>query len=92
VPNAGLGLGATYARTSDEAQAHAALQQVVPSWNRFLALCAVLEGSLADIAEWLPLRKFSCFTGKEMASLVRALFEDSPKRHNILQSIAEMTT
>ena len=69
----------------------AALLQVVPSWGRFLALCAVLEGSLTDIADWLPSRKFASFTGKEMTGLVKALFEDSAKRNAVLSSIAQMS-
>jgi hypothetical protein len=48
---------------------------------------AILEGSLSDIADWLPSRRFSCFTGCEVTNLVKALFEDSPKRQAILESI-----
>mmetsp|Transcript_21014 Transcript_21014/g.30337 ORF Transcript_21014/g.30337 Transcript_21014/m.30337 type:complete len:765 (+) Transcript_21014:80-2374(+) len=67
------------------------LLTLVGSWGKFCALSDLLEFSLSEIAEWLPRRKFSSFTGNEMASLVRALFEDSARRQNILSSILEIS-
>lgn len=81
-----------HAIDSAEHKANLALAQVCPSWPRFIAMCAVLEASLTDIADWLPSRRLACFTGREMAGLVRALFEESPKRHAILQSVDEMSS
>lgn len=52
----------------------------------------LLECSLADLADWLPRRKFAAFTGAEMDGLVRALFEDTPKRQALLANILEMAT
>jgi len=81
-----------HAIDSAEHKANLALAQVCPSWPRFIAACAVLEASLTDIADWLPSRRLACFTGREMAGLVRALFEESPKRQAILQSVDEMSS
>eukprot|EP00596_Hydrurales_sp_CCMP1899_P008559 CAMPEP_0119049468 /NCGR_PEP_ID=MMETSP1177-20130426/64842_1 /TAXON_ID=2985 /ORGANISM="Ochromonas sp, Strain CCMP1899" /LENGTH=658 /DNA_ID=CAMNT_0007026749 /DNA_START=596 /DNA_END=2572 /DNA_ORIENTATION=- len=69
-----------------------AVCKIVPSWSKFCALTDLLEYSLSEVAEWLPRRKFSSFTGSEMNKLIKALFEDSPRRKGILNSILEMTS
>ena len=45
----------------------------VPSWGRFLALTLTLEGSLSDLADWLPSRRFSSFTAAEVR-LISAMY------------------
>ena len=52
----------------------------------------LLEYSLSEVADWLPRKKFSSFTGNEMTSLIKALFEDTPRRQSILESILEMSS
>lgn len=37
-------------------------------------------------------RKFASFSGNEMSNMIRALFEDSPRRKGILNSILEMSS
>ena len=37
-------------------------------------------------------RKFSSFTRSEMMSLIKALFQESPRRQLVLSTIAEMRT
>jgi hypothetical protein len=69
-----------------------ALQRVCGSWRKFVALADLLEFSLSDVADWLPRKKFAPFTGSEMAALIRALFEDSPRRQTVLASILEMSS
>lgn len=68
------------------------LQRVCTNWRKFLALTDLLEYSLSDVAEYLPRKKFAAFTGSEMTSLIRALFEDSPRRQTVLTSILEMSS
>lgn len=67
-------------------------QQVCASWKKFGALSDLLEYSLSEIADQLPLRKFSAFTGHEMCRLIKALFEDTPRRQTILNSIMDMAS
>lgn len=62
------------------------------SWTKFCALTDLLEYSASEVAEWLPRRKFSSFTGNEMTSLIKALFEDSARRQGILTAILEMSS
>jgi hypothetical protein len=62
------------------------------SWTKFCALTDLLEYSASEVAEWLPRRKFSSFTGNEMSSLIKALFEDSSRRQGILTAILEMSS
>ena len=69
-----------------------AVCKIVSSWSKFCALTDLLEYSLSEVAEWLPRRKFSSFTGSEMSKMIKALFEDSPRRKGILNSILEMTS
>ena len=68
------------------------LKQICPSWSKFVALTDLLEYNLNDIADGLSRKKFANFTTKEMTSLIKALFEDTPKRQTLLQSIADMAT
>jgi hypothetical protein len=68
------------------------LGKAAASWSKFCALTDLLEYSLSEVAEWLPRRKFAAFTGSEMTGLIKALFEDSPRRQGILKSILEMTS
>ena len=68
------------------------LSRICPSWWKFCALTDLLEYSLSEVAEWLPRKKFASFTGNEMTALIKALFEDTPKRQGILTSILEMST
>ncbi len=69
-----------------------ALQTVCPSWSKFAALTDLLEFSLSDIVEWLPHKKFAAFSGQEMNSLVRALFENNEKRRAVLHAILTMSS
>ena len=62
------------------------------SWVKFLALTDLLEFSLSDVAEWLPRKKFATFTGSEMTALIKALFEDTPRRQTLLASILQMSS
>lgn len=68
------------------------LQKNCFSWNKFVALSDLLDYSLSEVAEWLPRKKFSSFTGNEMTSLIKALFEDTPRRQTVLTSILEMSS
>ena len=77
---------------SGEGKDDDSLQRVCGSWRKFLALTDLLEFSLSEVAEWLPRKKFASFTGGEMNALIRALFEDSPRRQGILSSILEMSS
>ena len=77
--------------TSRSAQQDDGLVRVCGSWRKFLALTDLLEYTLADVAEQLPRKKFAAFTGGEMNTLIKALFEDSPRRQTILTSILEMS-
>ena len=78
--------------TSDNKDDDEGLQRVCGSWHKFQALTDLLEFSLSEVAEWLPRKKFSSFTGSEMTSLIKALFDDSPRRQTILASILEMSS
>jgi hypothetical protein len=62
------------------------------SWKKFCGLTDLLNYSLSEVAEWLPKKKFSHFTGSEMTTLLMALFEDSPKRKTLLNTILEMSS
>jgi len=68
------------------------MQRICTSWKKFLALTDLLEYSLSEVAEWLPRKKFSSFTGQEMTNLIQALFEDTPRRQTVLASILEMSS
>ncbi|RYH19636.1 hypothetical protein EON65_25825 [archaeon] len=54
---------------------------------KFVVLTDLLDYSLTDIAEALSSQRCVMFTSKEMTRLVLALFEDSPKRQALLDSI-----
>lgn len=60
------------------------------SWRKFVMLTEVLDYSLYDIAEALSTNKCNCFTSKEMTKLIIALFEDTPKRQALLDSIKQV--
>eukprot|EP01041_Mallomonas_annulata_P000737 gene737-1415_t len=64
---------------------------VAGSWLKFLALQQLLEFSLTEISEALQRRKFSSFTAIELNGLIKALFDESPRRQNILTAIMQMT-
>ena len=68
------------------------MNRAVASWVKFCVLTDLLEYSLSEVAEWLKRRKFVSFTGSEMSTIVRALFDDSTRRQEVLKSILEMTT
>jgi centromere/kinetochore protein ZW10 len=76
----------------EDMQSDAEMCKCVASWGKFLAITDLLEYTLSDIAEALPKRKFSSFTGTEMTLLIKALFEDSSRRQAILTSILDMST
>ena len=63
---------------------------VCPSWDKFVALTDLLDYNLNDIADGLSRKKFACFTSLEISNLIKALFEDSPRRQSLLNSIAEV--
>eukprot|EP00981_Chlorochromonas_danica_P013390 scaffold6314_cov273-Ochromonas_danica.AAC.3 len=58
-----------------------------PSWRKFVVLADLLDYSLYDIADALSANKCSAFTSKEMIKLIMALFEDTPRRQSLLDSI-----
>jgi hypothetical protein len=60
------------------------------SWKKFLLLTDLLDYSLYDIADALSTHQCSVFTSKEMIQLIGALFEESPKRQALLESIQQM--
>ncbi len=60
------------------------------SWDKFIALTDLLDYNLNDIADGLSRKKFVSFTSVEMTNLVKALFEDTPRRQSLLQSIADV--
>ena len=64
---------------------------MVPSWNKFSVLTELLDYSISEVTEWLPRKKFSSFTPQELGALIKALFEDSERRQNILNLILEMS-
>lgn len=84
--------GSAELREGDRGTEDDDLQRVCGCWRKFLALTDLLEYSLSDVADWLPRKKFASFTGTEMAGLIRALFEDSPRRQTLLTSILEMSS
>ena len=67
------------------------LNAMVPSWNKFNVLTELLDFSISEVTEWLPRKKFSSFTPQELGALIKALFEDSERRQNILNLILEMS-
>lgn len=70
----------------------AALQRICARWSKFLGLTDLLEYNLADVAEWLPRKKFAAFSGQEMTQLIKALFEDTPRRQSILTAVLELSS
>lgn len=65
------------------------MEKHAPSWHKFCSLADLLEMSASEVAEWLPRRKFAAFTGQEMTSLIKALFEDSPRRVLLLKALQD---
>ena len=57
-----------------------------------MALTDLLEYSLSEISEMLSASKFSLFTEAEICSLIRAIFEDSPRRKTLLSAIQDRAT
>lgn len=51
-----------------------------------------MEFKLNDIANGLNRKRFADFTAAEMIKLVKALFEDSPRRQTLLASIEALPT
>lgn len=60
-----------------------------PSWRKLATLTELLDYSLYDIAEAISCQRCSCFTAREMTRLIGALFEDTPKRQALLDSIKQ---
>jgi hypothetical protein len=81
-------------RTSSQptADPRNAVQDLTSSSGKFMALTDLLEYKLNDIAEGLNRRKFVDFTAAEMIKLVKALFEDTPRRQTLLNSIEALPT
>ena len=71
-------------------QTDSAVLRSVPHWRKFAALTDVLGYSVTDIAEWLPRRKFADFSASELTGLVRALFDESPRRAKLLAGIDDL--
>lgn len=67
------------------------LHALIPSWNKFCVLTELLDFSISEVTEWLPRKKFTSFTAQELGALIKALFEDSVRRQNILNLILEMS-
>jgi hypothetical protein len=81
-------IGSCLPSTDDiDSKGLAAMDNYAPSWQKFCSLADLLEMSTAEVAEWLPRKKFATFTGHEMSSLIRALFEDSPRRTFLLKTV-----
>lgn len=85
-------VGCIICRTLFPAKDDESINRVCASWKKFLALTDLLEYSLNELADWLPRKKFSSFTGSEMTILIKAMFEDSPMRQGILASVLEMSS
>ena len=66
--------------------------KVCASWKKFLALTDLLEYNLTDIADQLPRRKFNSFTSQEICHLIKALFEETPRRQTVLNSVVAMSS
>jgi protein transport protein DSL1/ZW10 len=66
------------------------VQRMVPSYNKFVVLTDLLDFSISDVMEWLPRKKFASFTSAELSALIKALFDDSERRQNILNLILDM--
>lgn len=77
---------------AEDAASNISIRTVCPSWRKFAALSDLFEFNLNDIADGLSKKKFTDFTTAEMTSLIKALFEDSPRRQSMLHSIAEMNS
>ena len=65
--------------------------RVIPSWSKFVTLTDLLDYSISEVIEWLPRKKFASFTSFELTALIKALFDDSERRQNILNLILEMS-
>lgn len=89
LPAGGRSSDATLAPDSLEVhQSH----DVCPSYGKFCALTDIMEFKLNDIANGLNRKRFADFTAAEMIKLVKALFEDSPRRQTLLASIEALPT
>jgi centromere/kinetochore protein ZW10 len=53
-------------------------------WDRFTAIGIFMEMSLSDIQVALSEGVFLSVTGQELTRLVKATFDDSPKRRHLL--------
>lgn len=76
---------------TDDASVEQQWKTVCSSWDKFVALTDLLEYNLNDIADGLSRKKFASFTGQEVIHLIKALFEDSPRRQSLIHSIAEIS-
>lgn len=65
--------------------------RMVPSYNKFCVLTELLDYSISEVMEWLPRKKFSSFTSAELSALIKALFDHSERRQNILNLILDMS-
>ena len=65
--------------------------RMVPSYKKFCVLTELLDFSISEVMEWLPRKKFSSFTSAELTALIKALFDDSERRQNILNLILDMS-
>ena len=63
---------------------------LIACWSKFVTLVDILQYSISEMIELLPRKRFQLFTPQEMAGLVKALFQNSPKRQNLLQAISEV--
>lgn len=76
---------------TDDSTVEQQWKTICTSWEKFLAITDLLEYNLNDIADGLSRKKFVSFTGQEMIHLIKALFEDSPRRQSLINSIAEIS-
>lgn len=60
------------------------------NWRKFCALTDLLDCNLNDVADKLSRREFVDFTAKEMIALIKALFENTPRRKSLIQSITDL--
>lgn len=61
---------------------------VAPSWEKLMNLQFILDASLVDIqAEWKSGRLPKNFKADEVKRLIRALFQNTERRANCLQTI-----
>lgn len=69
-------------------EADVSILSVSPSWEKLMNLQFILDASLVDIqGAWKSERLSKCFKADEVKRLIRALFQNTERRANCLQTI-----